>query len=133
MFSLPKPRVFCWPFQGCRVPCLAGTGAGFWASGAASVAGATSFARLARSASSSLIRWHCLYFLPEPQWHGSLRPSSRRVGSAKILLRASQSSLLSRGTLTHHHAITRTADRERPFLRQRQGDGDPHTACCPIV
>src|SRR4029079_17894788 len=109
MLSLPKPRVFCWPFHGCRVLGLAGAAAGFWASGAASVAGATSLARLARSASSSLLRWHCLYFLPEPQWHGSLRPSSCRDGSAKVLLRTYEFSVLSQGGASTPHPPTRPA------------------------
>src|SRR5258706_14594640 len=98
MFSLPKPRVFCWPFQGCRVFGFAGAAAGFGASGTGSVGvSPAAFARAARSASSSFTKWHCLYFFPEPQWHGSLRPSSRRVGSAKVLLRTYESSVLSQG------------------------------------
>src|SRR6187401_2199737 len=106
MFSLPKPRVFCWPFHGCRVLGFAGAADDFGASAAASVSGATSLARLARAASSSLLRWHCLYFLPEPQWHGSLRPSSCRDGSAKVLLRTYKSSVLSQGG---HSRLTRWA------------------------
>jgi hypothetical protein len=38
--------------------------------------------RDARSASSSLARQQCLYFLPEPQWHGSLRPWCFAAASA---------------------------------------------------
>src|SRR4029079_8909323 len=118
MLSLPKPRVFCWPFHGCRVLGLAGAAAGFWASGAASVAGATSLARLARSASSSLPRWHCLYFLPEPQWHGSLRPSSRRDGSAKVLLRTYEFSVIKPGgALTHHPRWAFAAPPKTPLAR----------------
>src|SRR5260221_4286202 len=98
MFSLPKPRVFCGPFQGCRVFGFAGGAAGFGGAGTASVwMSPAAFARAARSASSSFTKWHCLYFFPEPQWHGSLRPSSRRVGSAKVLLRTCKSSVLTQG------------------------------------
>jgi hypothetical protein len=35
-----------------------------------------------RSASSSLARQQCLYFFPEPQWHGSLRPGCFAAESA---------------------------------------------------
>src|SRR5215468_1165658 len=74
-----KPRVFVAPFfQGCCVewPCLGGWVAeGLSASATAAGAASAAFARAARAAASSFARWHCLYFLPEPQWQGSLRPS----------------------------------------------------------
>ena len=41
-------------------------------------ASAAAFARAARAFSSSFPRQHCLYFFPDPQWQGSLRP---RLGS----------------------------------------------------
>ena len=53
-------------------------GAGAAASAAGAGASAAAFARAARAFSSSFPRQHCLYFFPDPQWQGSLRP---RMGS----------------------------------------------------
>src|SRR5688572_20742703 len=45
------------------------------ASGAGTAASSAAFARAAAAAASSFARQHCLYLRPEPQEHGSLRPT----------------------------------------------------------
>ena len=49
----------------------------------AAAAFSAAFCRATRAASSSLPRWQFLYFFPEPQWQGSLRPSSFPVEPSK--------------------------------------------------
>jgi len=45
------------------------------ASGAGTAASSAAFARATAAAASSFARQHCLYLRPEPQGHGSLRPT----------------------------------------------------------
>jgi hypothetical protein len=49
------------------------------ASGAGAGASAAAAARAAVALAASFSRQHCLYFLPEPQWQGSLRPGRELV------------------------------------------------------
>jgi hypothetical protein len=56
-------------------------------------------ARAARSASSSLSRQQCLYFFPEPQWHGSLRPG--RFVPVSVIVHLSR-------LLRYHCTVVRT-------------------------
>jgi mycoredoxin-dependent peroxiredoxin len=80
MFIRVKPRGFCGPFQGWRVVCLGGGGGAFGASAplaSSFTAAASAWVRALRTLASSLSRQQFLYFFPEPQWQGSLRPGVR--------------------------------------------------------
>jgi hypothetical protein len=86
MFMRWKPRGFCGPFQGWRVECFGGAGGVLGASDpAASFSAACAWVRALRALASSLSRQQFLYFFPEPQWQGSLRPGTR-AGSGTVVL-----------------------------------------------
>src|SRR5438552_7216278 len=88
MFMRWKPRGFCGPFQGWRVLCFGAGGGALGVSEApASFAAADSaWARALRALASSLSRQQFLYFFPEPQWQGSLRPGMRAASGTGVVL-----------------------------------------------
>ena len=78
-----KPRVELEPptFHGCSVFGFGVRDCGFGVSSAGAAGASAAFAALARAAASffsSLARQQCLYFFPEPQRQGSLRPGRAR-------------------------------------------------------
>jgi hypothetical protein len=73
-----NPRVVA--FHGCSVRAVAlRLGGAVANSGAGAGASAAAAARAAVASAASFSRQHCLYFLPEPQWQGSLRPGRELV------------------------------------------------------
>src|SRR5947209_13759105 len=113
MFILWKPRGVWGPFHGWRVLCfgVGGGALGVSAAVASLAAAASAWARALRALASSLSRQQFLYFFPEPQWHGSLRPGMRGgSGTVGLLTRT----LL---RLRRTHARRLTARRGRRNLR----------------
>jgi hypothetical protein len=68
-------------FQGWCVWCF-GRFCGTGSTGSVGPAASDAFERASAAAALSLSRQHCLYFRPEPQWQGSLRPGLGADGEA---------------------------------------------------